>query len=62
MESSSFEKADNGIKHAVEVGRVSRGRRLSDGGLNRSMQHLDFNNRGEDVAHEAPDEDPVHRS
>jgi hypothetical protein len=33
-----------------------------DCGFNRSMQHLDSQCREEDVAHEAPDEDPVHRS
>ena len=32
------------------------------GGLNRSMQHLDSLCREEDVAHEAQDEDSVHRS
>ena len=31
-------------------------------GFSRSMQHLDSHCRGEDVAHEVPDGDPVHRS
>ena len=33
----------------------------SDRGFNRSMQHLDSHRRGEDVAYEVTDEDPVQR-